>query len=87
MINSAFKDLRSAESAFDLIQNFKNLDTRERIDKQMQQKYSDILKRYGQEVDQMDALFQEHKAHPKISKGKPPVAGAIAWSESIFRRV
>jgi len=35
----------------------------------------------------MDALFQEYKKRPKITKGKPPVAGAIAWSESLFRRV
>ena len=53
----------------------------------MQQKYSDILNKYGQEVDQMNDLFLQCKANPKISKGKPPVAGAIAWSEAIFKRV
>jgi len=47
MIDRAFKDLRSAESAFNLIQNFKNLDTREAIDVQLKKKYSDILRRYG----------------------------------------
>jgi dynein heavy chain len=51
MINRAFKELRSAEGAFNLIQNLKNIDTRDRIEEEMQHKYSDILKRYGQEVE------------------------------------
>ena len=87
MIDKAFGELRSAEGAFDLIQNLKNVRTRESIKEQMQKKYTDILKKYGQEVQQMSDLFRNSKENPPISKGKPPAAGKIAWSESIFQRV
>ena len=57
MIDRAFKELRSAEGAFDLIQNLKNVRTRDRIKEQMQKKYTDILVRYGEELKQMSHLF------------------------------
>ncbi|OMJ92498.1 hypothetical protein SteCoe_4738 [Stentor coeruleus] len=82
MIDLAFKKLRSAEGAFDLIQNLKNVRTRESIKEQMQKKYTDILIKYGEEVQQMDELFKAFKDTPPISK-----AGKITWSESIFQRV
>ena len=87
MIDAAFKKLRSAEGAFDLIQNLKNVRTRESIKDQMQKKYINILTKYGEEVQQMSELFKNFKENPSISKGKPPAAGKISWSESIFQRV
>lgn len=87
MIDIAFKKLRSAEGAFDLIQNLKNVRTRDSIKEQMQKKYTDILVKYGEEVQQMSQLFKSFKEIPPISKGKPPAAGKISWSESIFQRV
>ena len=78
MIDIAFKKLRSAEGAFDLIQNLKNVRTRESIKEQMQKKYTDILVKYGEEVQQMSELFRNFKDMPPISKGKPPAAGKIA---------
>ena len=87
MIDGAFKKLTSAEGAFDLIQNLKNVRTRDRIKEQMQKKYTDILERYGEELKQMNELFQQNREEPKITKGKPPAAGRISWSESIFQRV
>lgn len=87
MIQMVFKGLRSAEGAFDLIQNLKNVRTRDRIKEEMQKKYTDILEKYGDEVRVMSELFTSFKETPPISKGKPPAAGKIAWSESIFQRV
>ena len=87
MIDTAFKKLRSAEGAFDLIQNLKSVKTRESIKEQMQKKFTDILTKYGEEVQQMSQIFIELRDNPPISKGKPPSAGKITWSESIFQRV
>lgn len=86
MIDSAFKELRSAEGAFDLIKNLKNIDTRERIKQHMQRKFSDILERYGTEVEQLHELTMSNIESPPITKGMPPVSGAVAWTESIFKR-
>ena len=46
LIDETFKDLRSSEGAFDLLNNFKNIDTLPEISKRLQQKYSDVLKNY-----------------------------------------
>ena len=46
LIDETFKDLRSSEGAFDLLNNFKNIDTLPEISKRLQQKYTDVLKSY-----------------------------------------
>jgi dynein heavy chain len=86
MVDRAFRELRSAEGAFDLIKNLKNIDTREPIKKHMQKKYTDILERYGEEIEQLHELTRINIDNPPITKGMPPVSGAVAWTESIFKR-
>jgi len=46
-----FKDLRSSEGAFDLLQKFKNVTTLDEISDKLQKKYNDVLKRYSTEVE------------------------------------
>jgi dynein heavy chain, axonemal len=86
-INDSFKNLRSAEGAFDLLQKFKHIKTRETINKQMMAKFSDILVRYEDEVKQVKHLFEQHRDNPPVFKNQPPVAGAIAWSKALFHRI
>lgn len=57
LIHATFKDLRSAEGAFELLQKFKNVGTLEEISKQLQQKYSAVLGRYSDEVKKNRDLF------------------------------
>ena len=49
-IDESFKTLRSAEGAFDMLQNFKHIRSREAINTQMMKKFNDILLQYGKEV-------------------------------------
>ena len=49
-IDQSFKTLRSAEGAFDLLQSFKHIGSREAIDTQMMKKFNGILLQYGNEV-------------------------------------
>jgi dynein heavy chain len=86
-INESFKKLRSAEGAFELLQKFKHIKTRESINKQMMDKFSDILGRYKEEVQQVKHLFEAHRNRPPTFKNQPPVAGAIAWSKALFYRI
>jgi dynein heavy chain len=86
-INESFKKLRSAEGAFDLLQKFKHIKTRESINRQMMDKFSDILGRYKEELNQVKQLFEENKDQPPSFKNQPPVAGAIAWSRALFYRI
>ena len=86
-INESFKKLRSAEGAFDLLQKFKHIKTRDSINKQMMDKFSDILGRYKEELNQVRQLFEENRDQPPTFKNQPPVAGAIAWSRALFYRI
>lgn len=74
-IDASFNHLRSAEGAFELLQNFKNLKSRSSINKQMMDKFSDVLKRYSIELQKVKELFEEHSKNPPIAKNQPPVAG------------
>jgi dynein axonemal heavy chain len=99
-IDQSFADLRSAEGAFDLLLNFwqqlgetgtssddAGEATGPRIDQQMLDKFTDVLKRYHIEVRKIDLVFDTHKDAPMVSPSLPPVAGAIAWSRQLFERL
>ena len=86
-IDSSFRKLRSAEGAFDLLQNFKNIESRESIQRQMMLKFTDILIQYSREVARVKAIFEAGKNSPPVSKNQPPIAGAIAWTRSLYYRL
>ena len=86
-IDEAFKSLRSAEGAFDMLQDFRSIRTRDAINAQLQKKYSDVLTKFCEEVDDVKILFLKDKDAPPINKSQPPVAGAIRWAFSLFLRI
>lgn len=86
-IDASFKKLRSAEGAFDLLQNIKNIKSRESINKQLMGKWYEILDQYAREVDIIEDIFKKNKDSPPCAKNQPMVAGAIAWSHSLFDRI
>ena len=84
-VEKAFDKLRSAQGAFELLQNFRNIQTREAINAQMLEKYDAVLAQYTKEVDLTSSLFHSRKDAPPIYKSYPPVAGAIEWAASLFQ--
>jgi dynein heavy chain len=86
-IDVSFNNLRSAEGAFDLLQNFKNLKSRASINDQMKVKYADVLKRYEIELNKAKELFQEYKNIPPVHRNQAAISGAINWSRLLFSKV
>jgi dynein heavy chain len=86
-LDARFQNLRSAEGAFQLLQNFKNTESREKINKKMNEKFVSILEQYNNEVRTMRQLFLKGRHSPPTFKNTPPVAGAILWARSIFHRL
>lgn len=86
-IDESFQSLRSAEGAFDMLHNFKQLRSRDAINATMMRKFSEILATFEKEVDTMNELFLESTTQPPVAKGQPPVAGAISWARSLFQRI
>jgi dynein heavy chain len=88
LINSTFKtELKSAEGAFTLLLKFKDIKTRERIEKELRVKYDDVLGQYEKELGDMRELYVNGKDKPPIPKNTPPVAGKIIWARSLFGRI
>lgn len=83
-IDTSFKKLRSAEGALELLRGFRAIRAEGAIGKQMQDKVSDVLERFTQEVDQARKQFDERSRNPPATRNAPPVAGSIAWSRALF---
>ena len=86
-IDQSFSNLRSAEGAFELLQNFKSLKSRTTINKQMMDKFSDVLKQYSIELQKIKEIFEINQSSPPFTKNQPPVAGAISWCRSLFHKI
>lgn len=69
-----------------IIQNFRNIQSRESINQQINERYKDIVLQYLKEVEHYQTLFTQHKENPPIYKNHPPVAGAIAWARDLYLR-
>lgn len=88
LINRTFgQNLNSAAGAFDLLDNFNDVETRPMIRKEFEGKYSAVLNQYKEELHTMLRLFEENKHDPPIPKNMPPNSGAIAWARSVITRV
>jgi dynein heavy chain, axonemal len=87
LIDTSFRKLRSAEGAFELLQNFKSIQSKGAIQKQMMNKLNDILEQFFREIEHTEEIFETHRATPPVTRNQPPVAGAIKWSRSLFARV
>ncbi len=99
-IDASFSNLRSAEAAFELLQKFKNIKSRAIINKQMMDKFSDVLKQYlatsllsayfrgySIELQKVKEIFEKNQSSPPYSKNMPPVSGSISWCDSLFHRI
>ena len=57
-LDASFKKLRSAEGAFDLLQNVRSVKSRESINRQLMTKWYEILDQYSREVDAIGEIFR-----------------------------
>ena len=87
LIDASFKKLSNAEAAFDLMQNFKAMESEGAIGRAIEGKMTDILEQFTREIVNMRQLFDKNYKAPEVYRGQPPVAGAIAWSRSLFSKI
>ena len=87
LIETTFKDLRSSESAFELLQDFKNLENLDHISEHLGKKYSNVLETYKKELHENQLIFDRNRACPHFGRDKPPVSAAIAWKRALNYRI
>jgi dynein heavy chain, axonemal len=61
LIDTSFRRLRSAEGAFELLQNFKKIESKGAIKEQMASKKNDILEQFSREVDAVSDIFESQR--------------------------
>ena len=61
IFSSPCRKLRSAEAAFELLENFKSIKSQGAIRKQMMNKMNDILQQFSREIDATAAIFNSMK--------------------------
>jgi dynein heavy chain, axonemal len=61
LIDSSFQRLRSAEGAFELLQNFKKIESKGAIKEQMESKLNDILLQFSREMDKVAEIFEQQR--------------------------
>ena len=85
-IEKSFQKLRSAEAAFDLVERFRDLQSRPIIHKRISERYTDILEQYMSELGHIEGLFHSQKENPFIFKSFPQIAGSIVWAVDLYHR-
>eukprot|EP01135_Chromosphaera_perkinsii_P009070 Nk52_evm1s1607 gene=Nk52_evmTU1s1607 len=86
-IDDSFSKLRSSETAFDLLQQFKHIQSRESINNQMMEKYSEVLAQYNKELGSISQTLSINYSNPPAFKNFPPTSAAISWAKSLFLRI
>ncbi|XP_071095783.1 dynein axonemal heavy chain 8-like [Haliotis cracherodii] len=83
-MDGCFKRVSSTSMALELLTSFEKLNIAKlNID----EKYSSILAKYGEEVEDIRKLYQKYRDDPPVPRNMPPVAGRIVWIRQLFQRI
>ncbi|XP_028981786.1 dynein heavy chain 10, axonemal [Diachasma alloeum] len=86
-IDECFMELISAEQALEVLLKFKNMKTRDAIQKQLLTKFDIIMQQFCKEINEVEGIFNQGKRDPPLLRHHPPVAGAIFWERQLFHRL
>lgn len=83
-MDQRFERITSTQRALNLLRKFENLNL---PNMGIQEKYQRILVYYSRDVEMVSRNYQKNKSDPPVARDLPPVAGKIAWSRQLFRRI
>lgn len=70
-----------------MLQRFQHIRSRECIDRRLRDKYDDVLRKFVEEVNAVDLLFNQQRSRPPVALNLPKTAGAIQWARALFQRI
>ncbi|KAK7114139.1 dynein axonemal heavy chain 5-like isoform X2 [Littorina saxatilis] len=79
-----FERITSTQRALRLLRKFESLKL---PNMGIQEKYQRILQHYSRDVEMVSRTYQKNKSDPPVARDLPPIAGKIAWSRQLFRRI
>ena len=86
-IDQSFETIGSIGHSLELIHTFRSILHRDNLRADLDSKLTLILQNYGLELEQVQQLYEKQKHDPPIPRNSPPVAGNIAWSRHLLKRI
>jgi dynein heavy chain len=87
VLNAVFARATSTEHSLLLLRQFERLLHSDSFRADLDAKYAAAFLAYAADLEAVQALYERHKAAPPRARAAPPVAGCIAWSRHLLRRV
>lgn len=86
-IDQSFETIGSIGHSLELLHTFRSILHRDNLRADLNSKLALILQNYGLELEQVQQLYEKQKHDPPIPRNSPPVAGNIAWSRHLLKRI
>lgn len=87
IICHAFEEAGSINAMFAIIDAFDKIMDRPNIQHNIMGVYSDLLAKFGGDLDTVKAIFSRESALPPIHKNMAPASGALRWSKEARLRI
>jgi dynein heavy chain len=86
-INRSFENIGSIEQSLNLLKSYQAILHRESLRADLDSKLSVIFNNYGQELVEIEQIYEKNKHNPPIARNMPPVAGNIIWARHLLRKI
>eukprot|EP01031_Cornospumella_fuschlensis_P005425 gene5425-6752_t len=86
-INRSFENINSIEQSLNLLKSYQSILHRENLRADLDSKLSVIFNNYGQELIDIEQIYEKNKHSPPIARNMPPVAGNITWARHLLRKI
>ena len=86
LLRRAFSQLTCSRAAFELLERFRASEVRPSLRALLLANSGHIVEKAREELAEAAALFAAQKDSPPLERHSPPVAGAIAWANSLYHR-
>jgi dynein heavy chain len=86
-INSKFENIHSTEHALELLSEYKKVIQRESLRSDLDSKHVLIFHKYGQDLLEVQKLYDKQKPSPPVIRNAPPVSGSVIWARHLLKRI
>ena len=86
-VNKSFENVTNIKHSLKVLNNFKRTLKRDSVISSLDEKMGVIFKQYGNDLEQVQVLYEKHKQAPPMPRNMPPVAGNITWSRHLLKRI
>ena len=86
-VSHTFEELQNIDLALDLLAKLEVILQRDFLKGHLVDKYSLIFQHYGEQLEQVQQVYEEQKGHPPLPRNLPPVAGNILWARHLLTKI